>query len=171
MKAQFGLGLLLVVVGVAASGASKSAERYQVPGLQKAVTVRIDRWGVSHIEARTLYDVFVAQGFVAARDRLWQMDLWRKRGKGEMTRDFGPAFAEGDAMARAVLFRGDMYREWLAYGSDAKRVAESFVAGVNAFVAETERDPALLPLEFPDARLPSPRAGRPRTACASGITA
>ncbi len=108
----------------------------------------IDQWGVPHIEAQTLNDVFLAQGFVAARDRLWQMDLWRKRGLGEMARDFGPSFAEGDQMARAVLFRGDMYREWLAYGSDAKRVAESFVAGVNAFVAETERDPQRLPLEF-----------------------
>ncbi len=142
---------LIILVGfapIASGGAPGSADRYQLAGLQKPVTVRIDQWGVSHVEAQSLYDVFVAQGFVAARDRLWQMDLWRKRGLGEMARDFGPAFAPGDAMARAVLFRGDMYREWLAYGSDAKRVAESFVAGVNAFVAETVRDPSLLPIEF-----------------------
>ena len=138
--------LLLAVALSYGSGAL--GDRLVLPGLEKPVTVKVDRWGVSHVEAQTLYDVFVAQGFVAARDRLWQMDLWRKRGLGEMARDFGAAFAEGDAMARAVLFRGDMYREWLAYGSDAKRVAESFVAGVNAFVAETERDPGLLPLEF-----------------------
>jgi penicillin amidase len=140
--------LYAAFVASASEEVSPRHTRHAVPGLEKPVTVRIDRWGVSHVEAQTLYDAFVAQGFVAARDRLWQMDLWRKRGLGELARDLGPAFAEGDAMARAVLFRGDMYREWLAYGSDAKRVAESFVAGVNAFVAETERDPALLPLEF-----------------------
>ena len=66
-----------------------------------------------------------------------------------MSRDFGPTWVESDRMARAVLFRGDMYREWLAYGSDAKRVAEAFVAGVNAWVALVNAKPeALLPMEF-----------------------
>jgi penicillin G amidase len=142
------LGLMVLAAAARAENEPVATDRYAVPALQKPATVRIDQWGVAHVEAQTLYDAFVAQGFVAARDRLWQMDLWRKRGLGEMARDLGPAFAEGDAMARAVLYRGDMYREWLAYGSDAKRVAESFVAGVNAFVAETERDPAKLPEEF-----------------------
>ena len=68
--------------------------------------------------------------------------------QGQMARDFGPAWVESDKAARAVLFRGDMYREWLAYGSDSKRVAEAFVAGVNAFVAQTEADASLLPEEF-----------------------
>jgi penicillin G amidase len=103
---------------------------------------------VPHIYARSFDDAFFAQGFQAARDRLWQMDLWRKRGLGLMAKDFGAAFAEGDRMARAFLYRGDMYREWLAYGSDAKRVASAFVAGVNAFVALSERQPERLPVEF-----------------------
>lgn len=96
---------------------------FAVPGLEKPAEVLVDRWGVPHLYAGTLYDAFVAQGFIAARDRLWQMDLWRKRGLGEMAKDFGPAWVENDRAARAVLYRGDMYREWLAYGSDAKRVA------------------------------------------------
>jgi len=124
------------------------ADKFAVPGLEKPATVLIDRWGVPHIYANTLYDAFYVQGFVAARDRLFQIDLWRKRGLGEMAKDFGPAYVDGDRMARAVLFRGDMYREWLAYGSDAKRVAEAFVAGVNAYVAQTEAHPELLPPEF-----------------------
>jgi len=124
------------------------SERFTLHGLEKPASVLIDRWGVPHIYANTLYDAFYVQGFVAARDRLWQIDLWRKRGLGQMARDFGPAYVEGDRMARAVLFRGDMYREWLAYGSDAKRVAEAFVAGINAYVAQTESRPELLPPEF-----------------------
>lgn len=114
------------------AGAAPPTDRYAAPGLEKPASILIDRWGVPHIYAGTLYDAFYAQGFIAARDRLWQIDLWRKRGLGEMAKDFGPAYVDGDRMARAVLYRGDMYREWLAYGSDAKRVAEAFVSGVNA---------------------------------------
>lgn len=121
---------------------------FAVPGLEKPAEVLVDRWGVPHLYAGTLYDAFVAQGFIAARDRLWQMDLWRKRGLGEMAKDFGPAWVENDRAARAVLYRGDMYREWLAYGSDAKRVAEAFTAGVNAYVAQVRAQPSLLPPEF-----------------------
>lgn len=127
---------------------NRPSSSFAVPGLEKPAEVLVDRWGVPHLYAGTLYDAFVAQGFIAARDRLWQMDLWRKRGLGEMAKDFGPDWVESDRAARAVLYRGDMYREWLAYGSDAKRVAEAFTAGVNAYVAQVQAQPALLPAEF-----------------------
>jgi penicillin G amidase len=144
------LAAALWLAGCANTLQSSSAPltSFTVPGLEKPADVLIDRWGVPHLYAGTTYDAFVAQGFIAARDRLWQMDLWRKRGLGEMAKDFGPAWVENDSAARAVLFRGDMYREWLAYGSDAKRVAEAFVAGVNAYVAQVQAQPELLPTEF-----------------------
>ena len=132
----------------APGGGTATSSSASVPGLAQPADILIDRWGVPHIYAGTLYDAFVAQGYAAARDRLWQMDLWRKRGLGQMAADYGPAWVESDRAARSVLYRGDMYHEWLAYGSDAKRVAEAFVAGVNAFVAETERDASRLPAEF-----------------------
>jgi penicillin G amidase len=134
--------------GVYAKTPEAAATTYRVAGIEKPATVLVDEWGIPHIYANTLYDAFYAQGFIAAHDRLWQIDTWRKRGLGEMAKDFGPAYVEGDRMARAVLFRGDMYREWLAYGSDAKRVAEAFVAGINAYIDQTEKNPALLPREF-----------------------
>ncbi|MDE2415921.1 MAG: penicillin acylase family protein, partial [Comamonadaceae bacterium] len=150
------IGVITLAAILAACGTTTSptgsfgmtADQASVPGLAQPADLLIDRWGVPHIYAASLYDAFVAQGYVAARDRLWQMDLWRKRGLGQMAQDFGPAWVDSDQAARSVLFRGDMYREWLAYGSDAKRVAEAFVAGVNAFVVETERNPAKLPMEF-----------------------
>ncbi|WP_219218947.1 penicillin acylase family protein [Variovorax boronicumulans] len=143
----------LALVGCASSPSgvntpNRPSSSFAVPGLEKPAEVLVDRWGVPHLYAGTLYDAFVAQGFIAARDRLWQMDLWRKRGLGEMAKDFGPDWVESDRAARAVLYRGDMYREWLAYGSDAKRVAEAFTAGVNAYVAQVQAQPALLPAEF-----------------------
>ena len=143
--------------GVAATKASNKAAsaraaatttKLAMNGLGQPVEILTDRWGVPHIYASTLDDAFFAQGYQAARDRLWQMDLWRKRGLGEMARDFGPAYVEGDRMARAVLYRGDLYREWLAYGSDGKRIAEAFVAGVNAFVTQSEAHPEMLSEEF-----------------------
>lgn len=138
----------LLFASMSAKAGAPPVTRLELQGLEAPVRIKIDTWGVPHIYAGRLYDAFYAQGFMAARDRLWQIDLWRKRGLGEMAQDFGPAYVEGDRMARAVLFRGDMYREWLAYGDDAKRVAEAFAAGVNAYVGMTERDPALLPPEF-----------------------
>ena len=101
-----------------------------------------------HIYAGDHYDAFFVQGYNAARDRLWQIDLWRRRGLGRLSEVFGGAYAEQDRASRLFLYRGDMYREWLAYGSDAKRIAEAFVAGINAFVTRTEQDPSLLSPEF-----------------------
>jgi len=59
-----------------------------------------------------------------------------------------PAYVEQDKAARLFLYRGDMYREWLAYGSDAKAIATAFTAGINAYIELTEAQPDLLPPEF-----------------------
>ena len=121
---------------------------YSVTGLLQPAEILIDQWGVPHIYAKTHYDAFFVQGFNAARDRLWQIDLWRRRGLGTLAEVFGPALVKRDEAARLFLYRGDPYREWLAYGSDAKRIAESFVAGINAYVKLIEQKPELLPVEF-----------------------
>jgi penicillin G amidase len=121
---------------------------YQVDGLEAPARIVVDRWGVPHIYAGTHYDAFFVQGFNAARDRLWQIDTWRRRGLGQLAEAFGPAYVEQDKAARLFLYRGDMYREWLAYGSDAKAIATAFTAGINAYVKLTETQPELLPPEF-----------------------
>lgn len=119
-----------------------------VPGLTAPVDILIDCWGVPHIYASTTYDLFLAQGFQAARDRLWQIDTWRRRGLGLLSEVWGRDFVEQDRAARLFLFRGDMHAEWRAYTSDAKRIVTAFTAGINAYVEMTREDPALLPLEF-----------------------
>jgi penicillin amidase len=124
------------------------ATTFVVPGLSASVEILVDRWGVPHVYAGSTDDVFVAQGFNAARDRLFQIDLWRRRGLGLMSEVFGEAYLERDRAARLFLYRGDMHAEWLAYGSDTKRVTSAFVRGVNAFVALCHDDRRHLPPEF-----------------------
>ena len=139
------VALLLITSAAAASG---QPIEYSVRGLERPAEILVDTWGVPHIYAATHYDAFFVQGFNAARDRLWQVDLWRRRGLGLLSEVLGADYVEQDAAARAFVYRGDMYREWLAYGSDAKRIATAFAAGINAYIDLTERDPDLLPPEF-----------------------
>ena len=124
------------------------AASYQVAGLEQPAEILIDAWGVPHIYARTHYDAFFVQGFNAARDRLWQIDLWRRRGLGRLSEVLGARFVEQDRATRLFLYRGGMYREWLAYGSDGKPIAEAFVDGINAYVELVRENPARLPVEF-----------------------
>lgn len=133
---------------VAAADVVQASQRYRVPGLEEPAEIIVDAWGVPHIYAGTHYDAFFVQGFNAARDRLWQIDLWRRRGLGLLSEVLGEAYVAQDRAARLFLYRGDMYREWLAYGSDAKRIAESFTAGINAFVGLLDEHSELLPPEF-----------------------
>lgn len=140
--------LLSVALSCAAFAAAADDARYELRGLEKPAEIIVDEWGVPHIYAGTHYDAFFVQGFNAARDRLWQIDTWRRRGLGQLAAVFGEEYLEQDRATRLFLYRGDMYREWLAYGSDAKRIAEAFTAGINAYVELVERQPALLPPEF-----------------------
>lgn len=130
------------------AGAIETA-RYSVAGLEAPADIRVDRWGVPHIKASSRNDAFFVQGFNAARDRLWQIDIWRKRGLGQLAADFGPGYLAQDRAARLFLYRGDMATEWKSYGvSDAKETVERFVAGINAFIDLTEHDATLLSPEF-----------------------
>ncbi len=121
---------------------------YTVSGLEQKAEIVVDEWGVPHIYANTHYDAFFVQGFNAARDRLWQIDVWRRRGLGQLSEVFGAEYLDQDRATRLFLYRGDMYREWLAYGSDAKRIAEAFTSGINAYIDLTNESPELLPPEF-----------------------
>src|SRR5579864_4905147 len=117
-------------------------------GLQSPGKILIDVWGIPHIYAESEHDLFFLQGFNAARDRLWQIDLWRKRGLGLLAKDFGAAYVEQDKALRQFLYRGDMNAEWASYGPKAKSYAEAFVAGINAYVADVQAGRRLLPIEF-----------------------
>jgi penicillin amidase len=106
-----------------------------VEGLVAPVRVVRDRWGVPHITAENQDDLFFAQGFVQAQDRLFQMDLWRRSVQGRLAEVLGGNFVERDAMTRRFQFRGDMEAEWASYGADTKAIASAFTRGINARVS------------------------------------
>ena len=94
-----------------------------VEGLESPVRVVRDHWGVPHIYATSQSDLFVAQGFVQAQDRLFQMDLWRRAAQGRLSEVLGPNFIERDAMTRRIQYGGKLDVEWSRYGADAKEIA------------------------------------------------
>jgi penicillin amidase len=167
-------------------------EEWQVKGLAAPAELIIDHWGIPHIFAASQRDAFFLQGYNAARDRLWQIDLWRKRGLGRLSASLGPAYAEQDRAARLFLYRGDMQAEWNAYAPDARASVEAFTAGINAYVAEVKAGKKALPVEFgltrstPETWLPedvlrirshalvsnvTSEVARARVACAAGVDA
>ena len=114
-------------------------------GLDQSVEILRDRWGVAHIYAETVHDLFFAQGFVAAQDRLYQIEIWRRTGAGELAEIFGPDYVSRDRIARLVRYRGDMEAEWASYSPHSKEIAEAFTSGINAYV---DRNRDNLPIEF-----------------------
>jgi penicillin G amidase len=124
---------------------SQTSGQVELPGLSKPVEVFRDPWGVPHIFARTTADLFFAQGYVAAQDRLWQMELWRRTGEGKLSEILGRTALERDKFARLLGYRGDMQAEWKSYAPDARAIIEAFVKGVNAYI---ESNRQRLPIEF-----------------------
>jgi penicillin amidase len=149
MIERVGAGVLavLAMTGVAQAQAPV-AEHRTVAGLEAPARVIIDHWGIAHIRAGSVHDAFFAQGWNAARDRLWQIDLWRKRGLGHLSASFGSAYVAQDRAARLLLYRGDMAAEWAAYPAEARAQTEAFVAGINAYIDAIAGGQAALPREF-----------------------
>ncbi len=120
--------------------------RATVAGLRDSVEIVRDRWGVPHIYAGNLDDLFFAQGFVQAQDRLWQMEMYRRTFEGTLSEIMGPSYVAHDRLARLLKFRGPFDdREWTSYHPEGRRIFAAFAAGVNAFIAQAGDR---LPVEF-----------------------
>ena len=132
----------------AATSTAVEERNWNVAGLNAPADIVIDHWGIAHIFAANIHDAFFLQGYNAARDRLWQIDLWRKRGLGLLAKSLGPAYIDQDRAARLFLYRGDMEKEWTAYAPDSRRWVAAFVDGVNAYVAQVQSGARPLPVEF-----------------------
>ena len=120
-----------------------------VRGLQEPVRVQRDHWGVAHIYAQNQHDLFFAQGFVVAQDRLFQMELWKRSGQGRLAEILGPGAVQRDINARRLRYRGDMDAEYKSYAPDTKEILEAFTGGINAYIEEIQKPGGIgFPVEF-----------------------
>ena len=124
------------------------AETLRVAGLTEPVEIIKDRWGIAHIYASVETDLFFAQGFNAARDRLFQFEMWRRKATGTTAEILGRRTLQQDIGSRLHRFRGDLGQELGHYHPRGAAIIDAFVRGVNAYVDLTEQQPELLPLEF-----------------------
>jgi len=120
----------------------------RLPGARASIELLEDAMGIPHIRAQSKHDAFFGQGYVVARDRLFQIDFDYRRELGRMAEAFGPRFVPADRCARLFHYRGDIDAELRALPPDVVECARGYVAGVNARIAELEADATKLPLEY-----------------------
>src|ERR671910_411453 len=109
----------------------------KVAGLRQDVRVLRDEWGVPHIYAESVDDLFFAQGYVAAQDRLWQMEMWRRGAEGRMAEVIGAGAVARDRQARLLKYRGPADDAELAsYHPDGRRIMTAFASGINAYIRD-----------------------------------
>ena len=118
------------------------------PGLCQPVEIIKDHWGISHIYAKNEADLFFAQGYNVARDRLFQLEMWRRQATGTVSEILGPRELNRDIGNRLFMYRGDLQQELNWYHPHGAAIVAAFVAGINAYIAETRRNPTLLTPEF-----------------------
>ncbi|HWY64441.1 MAG TPA: penicillin acylase family protein [Rhizomicrobium sp.] len=139
------LGLALVPVDVQAAPVQ---ETLAAPGLAQPVEILKDHWGISHIYAKSEDDLFFAQGYNAARDRTFQLEMWRRQATGSLAEILGKKELKRDIANRLFKFRGNLTEELNWYHPHGSAIISAFVKGINAYIDRTERNPALLSPEF-----------------------
>lgn len=110
----------------------------RLPGLQKPVQIIRDRWGIPHIFAHTDRDLFFAQGFVHAQDRLWQMEYWRRAAAGRLAEVLGPDALPVDRWMRVLRLYASAEEAWPYHNDEARSAAVAYAEGVNAFLERYE---------------------------------
>lgn len=125
----------------------KTAGRLAIPGLRANVSVYRDAEGVPHIEAANEHDLFLAQGFVTAQSRLFQMDLSRRQASGTLSEIAGKATVRQDKFFRTLGLRRWADRSYVSYSKHGKDVLQWYADGVNAFIHRAEQK-GKLPVGF-----------------------
>lgn len=121
----------------------------RVKGLQQPVEVLRDQWGVNHIYAKNEHDLFFAQGYLAAQDRLFQLEMWRRQATGTVAELLGPRELKRDIGTRLFKFRPqNLDAELNHYHPHGSLIVRAFVAGINAYITQINQTPDKLPFEF-----------------------
>lgn len=143
-----GSAAILALAPLAVRAQAALARSTRVRGSSAPIEIVDDVFGTPHIRAATIPDAFFGQGYVVARDRLFQIDLGHRRELGRLAEAFGADFARHDATARLFHYRGDLDAELRRVPDDVLACARAYVAGINARIDEVTADRSLLPLEY-----------------------
>lgn len=127
---------------------TKSQNQLTIEGLNAPVEIIRDQWGVNHIYAENQHDLFFAQGYAAAQDRLFQFEIWRRQATGTVAEILGERELKRDIGTRLFKFRGDMTEEMNHYHRDGVEIITAYTDGVNAYIEEALKHPESLPIEF-----------------------
>ena len=146
----FFLFVFIVCLMVSNSTTVQAQEKnaLQLKGLQEKVEVLRDQWGVNHIYANNEHDLFFTQGYCAAKDRLFQFEIWRRQATGTVAEILGTRELKRDIGTRLFKFRGDLKKELQHYHPHGQAIIQAYVDGVNAYITEVNAKPAMLPIEF-----------------------
>jgi len=147
-KTSFALLLAVAFALPSARAATPPSESLAIPGLSQPVEIIKDHWGISHIYAKNEHDLFFAQGYNVARDRLFQLEMWRRQATGTAAEILGKKELKRDIGNRLFMFRGDLNQELNWYHPHGAAIIGAFVDGINAYISATEQNPALLPIDF-----------------------
>ena len=120
----------------------------KINGLEEEVEVLRDDYGINHIYANNENDLFFMQGYLAAKDRLFQFEIWRRQATGTVAEIFGEEEFERDLGTRLFKFRGDIEEELNHYHENGYEIITSYTDGVNAYIKEIKENNIELPLEF-----------------------
>src|SRR6185503_13939732 len=142
--------LLIVLVCLCSSSALAQQNAVQIKGIKDKITIYRDERGIPYIEAQNDEDLYFAQGYATAADRLWQMDLFRRTVRGELAEVLtaGPnnVAIDQDKLHRTYGFTQTAEAEFAAASPRTRAVFEAYARGVNAYA--TSLDPKSMPPEF-----------------------
>lgn len=137
--------VILAVIYLFRRSLPQTSGKLRVSGLTSPVEILRDEWGVPHIYAANQDDLFFAQGYVHAQDRLWQMEMNRRLCYGTLSELFGPIALDTDRMLRTLGFGRAAANDLKLLDDDARHILDAYSRGVNAFITQNANR---LPPEF-----------------------
>jgi len=129
-------------------GIAQTKKLLTVKGLYASVEVLRDQWGVNHIYAENQHDLFFSQGYCAAKDRLFQFEIWRRQATGTVAEILGERELKRDIGTRLFKYRGDLKTELNHYHPQGEAIINAYTDGVNSYIDEVLSHQELLPIEF-----------------------
>jgi penicillin G amidase len=114
-------------------------------GLEQAVEIRRDRWGIPHVKAANDRDLFFAFGYATAQDRLFQFDYLRRKARGRLAEILGAAAIDADVLSRTIGLSDIAEAEWPTLSGETQSLLAAYAAGINALLEDSREN---LPIEF-----------------------